>query len=211
MGNFKDQILHEFRCLPQSISSVWVVFLCLMTAFGILLGNTSGLWEPLLPSLLMGLSYGLISLSLGSLFREDWEDGTLEWVMSEGHALEFYVFKKVIVYWICVGIPLTLMAGFLSGFMSFRLILGMGMTTLVVTFLGAIGSALCLTMKAERAFILLLLTLPLGIPMMIVSMASMNSLLEPITSYFLLQMGLLFMASSLSLLACPFALRLSLR
>src|SRR5690349_15485092 len=73
---------------PQSVMHVLLVFLSLIVAFGVLSSNHPALWQAFLPILLMGLSYGVVSLSLNQLFQEDWEDGALEWWVSEGKPLE---------------------------------------------------------------------------------------------------------------------------
>ena len=154
------------------------------------------------------MGYGL---SLDQLFREDWEDGTLEWRISEAKPLEAYIAIKIMAHWMRLGIPLTAIIGVISGFASLSLLLGVAVTTLTLTLLGAIASALCLSAKANTSILLPLLILPLGIPMMIVSMASVSTPTAAFSSYFLLQGGLLLMSIALSLIACPFALRLSLR
>lgn len=211
MGNLKTQIYAELKGTSPSAFHVLLVFLSLVIAFGILSSNHPNLWGAFLPTLLMGLSYGVISLSLDGLFREDWDDGTLEWWVSEGRSLEVYVLVKILSHWIRLGIPLAGIAGLITGFTSFSLIFGVAMTAMTLIFLGAIASALCLNTKANSLILLPLLTLPLGIPMMIVSMAAVADPPAGVSSYLMLQGGLFFMSAALSLLACPFALRLALR
>lgn len=205
------QIYQELRHTPQSVTYVLLTFLSLMVAFGVLSSNLPALWQAFLPTLLMGLSYGVTSLSLDPLFREDWEDGTLEWRMSEGRSLEAYVLAKIVAHWVRFGIPLTGMVGVISGFTSFPLLVGVALTTLTLTLLGAIGSALCLNTRASTSILLPLLTLPLGIPVMVVSMAAITEPTAGLSSCLALQGGLFMMACALSLVACPFALRLALR
>jgi heme exporter protein B len=188
-----------------------LAFISLIVAFGVLSSNHPALWEEFLPTLSMGLSFGIISLSLDQLFREDWEDGTLEWWMSEGKSLETYVLGKILTHWIRLGVPLTGIIGVISGFTSLPLLLGVAATTFTLTLLGAISSALCLNSRTNMSILLPLLTLPLGIPMMIVSMAAISEPTAAPSSYFALQGGLLLMAAALSLMACPVALRLVLR
>ncbi|MBX9804386.1 MAG: heme exporter protein CcmB [Alphaproteobacteria bacterium] len=211
MNNIGRQIYEELKLTPQAVAHVLLVFLSLIVAFGVLSSNHPSMWQTFLPTLLMGLSYGVISLSLDQLFREDWEDGTLEWRMSQNTYLEGYVFVKILAHWIRLGLPLTMIVGLITSFGSLPLVLGVGMTTLSLTFLGAIASALCLNCKSSCSILLPLLTLPLGIPMMIVSMAAVADPTAGMTSYFAIQCGLSFMSVALSLIACPFALRLTLR
>ena len=211
MGNLSTQIYAELKGTSPSAFHVLLVFLSLVIAFGILSSNHPNLWGAFLPTLLMGLSYGVISLSLDGLFREDWNDGTIEWWVSEGKSLEVYAVIKILSHWIRLGIPLAGIAGVITGFKSFSLVFGVAATTLIVILLGAIASALSLTLKASSSVLLPLLTLPLGIPMMIVSMATVADPTAGVSSYLMLQGGLFFMSAALSLLACPFALRLALR
>jgi heme exporter protein B len=211
MGSLWMQIHQELCRIPQSAVQVLLVFLSLIVAFGVLSSNHPDLWQAFLPTLLMGLSYGIISLSLDQLFREDWQDGTLEWMTSEGKSLEIYVLAKIMAHWIRLGIPLMGIVGVISGFSSFSLLFGVAVTALTLTALGAIGSALCLNTNANASILLPLLTLPLGIPMMIVSMAAITDPTAGVNSYLTLQGGLFFMSAALSLVTCPFALRLALR
>ena len=211
MASLFLQMRQDLCHTPQSVAHVLLVFLSLIVAFGLLSSNHPTLWQAFLPTLLMGLSYGMISLSLDQLFREDWEDGTLEWRVSEETSLETYVLGKILTHWIRLGIPLTGIIGVISGFGSPALLLGVAATTLTLTLLGAIGSALCLNTKVNASILLPLLTLPLGIPMMVVSMATISDPTATLSSYLALQGGLLLMACALSLMVCPFALRLALR
>jgi heme exporter protein B len=197
--------------IPQDTMRILLVFLSLVVAFGILSSHHQQLWQSFLPILLMGLSYGIMSLSLNQLFQEDWEDGTLEWWISENKALESYVIQKLIIHWIRLGLPMILFIGIQTGFLNMSLLIGVTLTTLTLTLLGAIPSALCLSAKANNSLLLPLLTLPLGIPIMIVSMAAVHDPSAEITSYIMLQIGLLLLAAALFLAATPFALRLSLR
>jgi heme exporter protein B len=211
MGNLSTQIYEELKRGYSSAFHVLLVFLSLVVAFGVLSSNHPNLWHAFLPPLLMGLSYGVISLSLDGLFREDWDDGTLEWWVSEGKSLETYGFVKILTHWIRLGLPLSGIAGVITGFTSYSLVFGIAMTSLTLIFLGAIASALCLNTKANSSILLPLLILPLGVPMMIVSMAAVADPAGAISSYIALQGGLFSMSVALSLVACPFALRLSLR
>lgn len=211
MGSLLAQIYGELKYTSQWTLHVLLVFLSLMVAFAVLSSKNPALWQAFLPMLLMGLIYGVTSLSLDHLFREDWEDGTLEWLMSEGKSLEIYGLAKTLAHWMRLGIPLATIAGVVTGFTSFPLIFGVAITTLTLIFLGAIPSALCLNTKANNSILLPLLILPFGIPMMVVSMAAVTDPTVGIYSYLALQGGLFLMSAALSLIACPFALRLALR
>jgi heme exporter protein B len=211
MDSVRLQIFEELKHVPRSVSHVLLVFISLMVAFGVLSSNHPSLWQAFLPTLLMGLSYAVISLSLDQLFREDWQDGTLEWRMSEGQSLERYVLIKILAHWVRLGFPVSGIVGVATGFASFSLIFGVTVTTLTLIFSGSIASALCLNAKANSSILLPFLTLPLGVPIMVASMAAITHPATAFSSYLALQGGLFLMACALSLIACPFALRLALR
>ena len=210
MTDFLHFLRQDLGRMPHANIPVLLIFLSLITAFGIISSHRPVLWQAFLPLLLMGLSYGMMALSLDSLFREDWEDGTLEWIISEKKSLEMYALAKIAIHWVRLGIPLTVIVGVISGFDSLPLMIGVAATTLTLTLLGATVSALCLMTKSGSP-LLPLLTLPLSLPMMVVSMGAVTTATGDFSYYLMLQSGLLAMAFAVSLMACPFALRLSLR
>jgi heme exporter protein B len=111
-------------------------------------------------------------LALEFLFRDDAHDGTLEQYALSGQSLTWLVFAKTTAHWLLTGVPLALMAplagvalgvpyGALPG-----IIVAIGLGTLVLSLIGAIGAAL--TLGVRRSGVLLtLLTLPLAMPVLI--------------------------------------------
>jgi heme exporter protein B len=51
-------------------------------------------------------------LSLDTLFRSDFEDGTLEQIALSAHSLPLLVLAKVLAHWLITGLPLLLLAPF---------------------------------------------------------------------------------------------------
>jgi len=201
----------QIRQASQSTIHLLLVFTSLLIAFGLLSSHQSSLWQAFLPILSMGLSYGMMTLSLDQLFREDCKDGTLEWIMSTHKPLEHYVGMKILTHWARLGIPVVGLVGLVSGFSSLALLWSIGITTLTLTLLGAMSSALCLNIKTQGALLPPLLTLPLGIPMMVASMVVTIDSHGVIFPYLTIQAGLFLMACALSFMVCPFALRLSVK
>ena len=111
-------------------------------------------------------------LALEFLFRDDAHDGTLEQYALSGQSLTWLVFAKTTAHWLLTGVPLALMAplaGMALGVPYTALagiILPLGLGTLVLSLIGAIGAAL--TLGVRRSGVLLtLLTLPLSMPVLI--------------------------------------------
>jgi heme exporter protein B len=204
---FKASLLQPLH----SVISLVLIFGSLVIVFGILTTYKPDVWIQFLPILLLGLSYAMISLSLDQLFREDLEDGTLEWRMSESQSLETYIFIKILTHWTRITGPIIILIGIVTGFSSQELLIAIATTTLCLTLVGAIGSALCLAAKSNASFILPIIIFPLGIPMMLVGMSAIQDPQAVQSSYHPLQAGLLLTSAAVSFAACPFALRLALR
>ena len=121
------------------------------------------LWIAVLLSSLFGLE---------AMFREDWEDGSLEVMAMSSLPLELIVLAKCLVHWLVNLLPLALLS------VPFGLLLqlevgdalsvggAMLLGTPAFSLLGSVGAAL--TLDARRGGLLsLLLVLPLQIPVLI--------------------------------------------
>jgi heme exporter protein B len=113
-----------------------------------------------------------VLLSLDRLFKQDYEDGSLDQLMLSPNPLVILVLAKVCAHWLLTGLPLVLIAPLLGMFMFipdealvalvFSLLLG----TPVLSLVGAIGVSL--TVAVNRGGVLLsLIILPLYIPILI--------------------------------------------
>lgn len=111
-------------------------------------------------------------LSLGRLFADDHQDGTLEQLVLSAHPLPLLVFGKIAAHWCSSGLLLTLVAPLLAlqfdmpadaiGVLALSLLLG----TPLLSLIGAIGAAL--TVGVRGAGVLLsLLVLPLVVPVLV--------------------------------------------
>ncbi|MFE8069537.1 heme exporter protein CcmB [Marinobacteraceae bacterium S3BR75-40.1] len=111
-------------------------------------------------------------LSLDHLFRQDFEDGTLEQWLLVPQPLVFVVLTRVLGHWLVSGLPLVILTpvlglmlqlpGNLIGVLCLTLLLG----TPVLSLIGAIGAALTVGLRGGGV-LLSLLVLPLYIPVLI--------------------------------------------
>lgn len=156
-------------------------------------------------------------LSLDSLFRFDFEDGSLEQLALSIHPLPLLVLAKVLAHWLVTGLPLMVLAPllgvllFLPSEAMSTLMLTLLLGTPILSLIGAIGVGL--TVGLQRGGVLLsLLILPLYIPVLIFGADAINSLLIGLPTegqlYFLA--ALLMLALTLSPFATAAALRISL-
>lgn len=111
-------------------------------------------------------------LSLDTLFRSDWEDGSLEQLLISPHPLSMLVISKIAVHWFSTGLPLTLLSPLLgvmlslpaAGYLPLMLTLCIG--TLCLSFIGAVGAALTVGLRSGGLLISLVI-IPFYVPVLI--------------------------------------------
>lgn len=153
-------------------------------------------------------------LSLESIFRSDYEDGSLEQLVLSDHPLFVIVLGKVAAHWCTTGLLLTLISPALAislafppqnlGTLLWTLLLG----TPTLSLIGSIGVAL--TVGLRRGGILLaLLILPLYIPILIFGASAVDMSIDDLDVGG--QLYLLAALLVLSLTLAPFATSAALR
>ncbi len=140
------------------------------------------------PQLLKEMAAGVVwvaallasMLSLGRLFADDYNDGTLEQLLLVPQPLALLVLGKVVAHWIISGLPLVLMSPLLglqfglAGDELIMLIVTLLLGTPVLSLLGAIGAALTLGLRGGGVLVSLLV-LPLYIPVLIFGAGAVTS------------------------------------
>lgn len=157
-----------------------------------------------------------ILLSLGNLFRNDYEDGTLEqWVLAP-QPLFVLVLVRVLTNWVVAIVPLLLLVPVLGlmvhlpanliGVLTLTLVLG----TPVLILVGAIGAALTVSIRSSGV-LLALIILPLYVPVLIFGTGAVTAAAAstPIVGHLAILGALLALAVTLAPLAISAALRMS--
>ncbi len=119
-------------------------------------------------------------LSLGRLFADDFQDGTLEQILLLSQPLSVLVLAKVFAHWLVSGLPLVLLSPLLGmqlglggdGIVLMMLTLLLG--TPVLSLIGAVGAALTLGVRGGGVLVSLLV-LPLYIPVLIFGTGAVNA------------------------------------
>lgn len=155
-------------------------------------------------------------LSMDSLFRSDYDDGSLEQMLLSPHPLTLLVLAKVTGHWLMTGLPLAIISPLLglmlylpeSGYLA--LVISLLLGTPVLILVGAIGAGLTVGLR-KGSVLLSLLVLPLFIPVLIFGagtvLAGINGL--PIGGYLALLGAMLALALALAPLAISAAIRIS--
>jgi heme exporter protein B len=119
-------------------------------------------------------------LALDRLFATDYEDGSLDLLMTGPMPLELTVAAKAIAHWITTCLPLVVIAPLLGlmlnvelgamGWVALTLLAG----TPALTFIGLIGAALSVALR-RGGLLLAVLVLPLTVPVLIFGVAAANA------------------------------------
>ena len=175
----RRELLIAFRRQADIFNPLWF-FIIVITHFPLSIGPE--------PNLLARIAAGIVwvaallsaLLSLERLFRDDFQDGSLEQMMLMPVPLPIVVISKVIAHWVLTGLPLILISPLLAILLSLDMNSWLAVvTTLLIgtptlSFIGAIGVAL--TVGLQKGGVLLsLLVLPLYIPVLIFATSAIDA------------------------------------
>ncbi len=174
------------------------------------------------PQLLSSIAAGVIwiaallatVLSLETLFRSDFEDGTLEQFAISGHPVTVIALAKIVVHWLVAGLPIVLLAPLLALWMNLPIEgLGLLMVTLllgtpVLSLIGSIGGALTVSLK-RGGQLLSLLVFPLYVPLLIIATNAVSAAVAGLP--YNGQLGLMAAGLVAALTLAPFATAAALR
>ncbi|MGM0693710.1 MAG: heme exporter protein CcmB [Pseudomonadota bacterium] len=191
-----------------------VFFALVITLFPIGISPDPELLATIAPGLLWVAALLAALLSLDSVFRSDYDDGSLEQLLLSPQPLPALALAKVAVHWLVTGLPLALMAPLLGIMLSLPagsyavLAVSLALGSASLSLVGAIGAALTVGL-ARGGVLLSLLVLPLYIPVLIFGAGAVQAaILGDGVSAHLAILGAL-LAVSLSL--APWAIAASLR
>ena len=174
------------------------------------------------PQLLASIAPGVIwiaallatVLSLDSLFRSDYEDGTLEQMVMSGQPLALIALARTVAHWLVAGLPIVLLSPLLAMWMNLpdegmsilieTLIIG----TPVLSLIGAIGGALTVSLK-RGGQLLSLLVFPLYVPLLILATGAVNAAVVGLP--YAAQLTWMFVGLILALTLAPFATAAALK
>jgi heme exporter protein B len=153
-------------------------------------------------------------LSLGRLFANDYQDGTLEQLLLTPQPLYLVVLGKVLALWLVSGVPLALLSpviGIQFGLGSNTLIVlvvSLLLGTPVLALIGSVGAALTLGLRGGGVLISILV-LPLYIPVLIFGAGAVDASI--LGSGVEANLSLLGALLALSLIFAPWATAAALR
>ena len=199
---------------PDQLLQPLVFFLIVTTLFPLGLSLQLSLLRDIAPGVLWVAALLSSLLSLDSLFKSDADDGTLEQLALCGQGLTLVVVAKTCAHWLVSGAELVLVSPLVgtalgipaSAFATMMLSLGLG--TLTLSWLGAIGAALTVSLKRGNV-LLSLIVLPLAMPLLIFGAGATDRAISGTSAA-----GALYFLAALCVFTCtlaPFAATVALR
>jgi heme exporter protein B len=147
-------------------------FLIVVTLLPFAVGPDLALLQRIGPAILWLGALLASLLALDRLFITDYEDGSLDLLITGSLPLELAVSAKALAHWLTTGLPLVLISPLLGLLLNIEpRAMGAVVLTLLagtpgLTFLGLIGAALSVTLR-RGGLLLSVLVLPLSVPALI--------------------------------------------
>lgn len=212
-GLLRRDLLLAYRHRGE-LANPLVFFVMVVTMFPLALGSDSALLQKLAPGAIWVAALLAAMLSLDSMFRSDFEDGSLEQIVLSPQPLAVLVLAKVLAHWLVTGLPLLLLAPVLGlllqlpGQATGTLMLSLLLGTPALSLIGAIGVALTVGLR-RGGLLLSLLVLPLYVPILIFAASAVGDAAAGLPTG--AQMNLLGAMLLLSGTLAPFAAAAALR
>jgi len=211
-------VIYRELCLsfrrPEQLLQPLVFFLIVTTLFPLGLSLQLSLLRDMAPGVLWVAALLASLLSLDSLFKSDADDGTLEQLALSGQSLTVIVIAKTFAHWLVSGAALVLVSPVVAMALGIpvtafaTMLLSLGLGTMTLSWLGAIGAGL--TVGLRRGNVLLsLIVLPLAIPLLIFGAGATDRAVSGASAA-----GALYFLASLCVFTCtlaPFAATVALR
>jgi heme exporter protein B len=196
-----------------SVGLIFFLILVTIQPFGV--GPDLALLSRIAPAVLWTGALLATLLALDRLFQADEEDGSLDLLIASGRSLELIVAVKCLAHWAASVAPLVLASplfgimlgldGSAIGAVALTLLVG----TPALTFLGAIGAALTVSLR-RGGLLLAVLVLPLSIPLLVFGVAAASAVIvgpQRFETPFALLSGLSLATIAVSPFAAAAALR----
>jgi heme exporter protein B len=199
---------------PEQLIQPLMFFLIVTTLFPLGLSVQLSLLRDMAPAVLWVAALLSSLLSVDSLFRSDADDGTLEQLALSGQSLTVIVAAKTVAHWLVSGVPLVVVSPLVATALNIPtrafgiMMLSLGLGTLTLSWLGAIGAGL--TIGLRRGNVLLsLVVLPLAMPLLIFGAGATDRAIADLSAA-----GALYFLAALCVFTCtlaPFATTAALR
>jgi len=192
-------------------------FIMVITLFPLAIGAVPELLARIAPGIIWVAALLAAMLSLESIFRSDFDDGSLDQLLMSAHPMPLLVLAKVCAHWLVTGFPLLIISPILAEMLGMPqqaqgvLFLTILIATPVLSLVGSIGVALTVGLP-KGGMILSILVLPLYVPVLIFAASAIEAAAGglDVSAQIYMLLAFLFLALSLSPVAAAAALKISM-
>lgn len=210
---FSRDLKLAFRSAGQWLNPL-LFFVIVVSLFPLGIGPSPNMLATISPGILWVSALLAMMLSLDTLFANDFRDGTLEQIVVSGNPLSVIVFGKVLAHWVTSGLPLVLLSPLLGLMLHMPaesyiiLMLSLLLGTWSLSFIGAVGAALTVSIH-QGGVLLSLLVLPLTVPVLIFGSGAVSAVALGLGAS--AQLSLLAAIAALSASLAPLAISGAIR
>src|SRR5579862_3949217 len=157
---------------PGEVATPLLFFILVTVLFPLGLSPQSELLAVIAPGVVWVAALLAVLIGQDSLFKSDYEDGSLEQLLLGPVSLELMALTRVFTHWLTTGLPLVILSPFLGLMLDYppqafgALLFSLTLGTLILSLLGALGAALTMGLK-QGGMLLSILVLPLAVPVLI--------------------------------------------
>lgn len=216
-----DIIMRDIRVAMRNRSEIFmplIFFLIIISLFPLGLGlENQKLLKTAAPAILWIAALLSTILVLDRIFKNDFDDGSLEQMAISGAPLYSIILGKIIAYWLVTGLPLVIFSPILAVMLGFTLAESMMVAlillvgTPLLSFVGAMCVALLVGLR-QAGLLLSIIILPLYVPILLVGVQLISRLQEghSLNSLMLILIGADLAALIITPIVTAFAIKMSL-
>jgi heme exporter protein B len=209
----RRDVLLGYRRLGE-VANPLIFFVMVAVMFPLGLGPDPKALAAIAPGILWVVALLACLMATDGLFRSDYDDGSLEQCVLQPASLYFQVLGKVFAHWLLTGFPLMLLSPVLGlmlqlpegGFLP--LVCSLAIGTLSLSFIGAIGAALTVSLR-RGGLLMSLIILPLYVPVLIFGASCVQA--GVINMPWIGQLAILGSMTMLALVLAPLAIAAALK
>ncbi len=199
---------------PSDIVNPVFFFIMVIAMFPLGIGPEPNTLQMIAPGVLWIAALLATLVSVDSLFRKDYDDGSLELALLSPQPLVLMVLGKVIAHWLVTAVPLIILTPVLCAMLyldaaaTWVTVLSLLLGTPVLILISAIGAALTVGL-GKGGILVAVIALPLYIPVLIFGTSAVQA--AAMTLPFAAQLAYLGAFLLLALALAPFAIAAGVR
>ena len=179
MKSVKKDLLVNFR-QPSEMLNPLVFFVVVISLFPLGIGPEPSQLKLIAPGVLWVAALLATLMSMDSMFRSDFEDGSLDQVVLSEQSTFTFVLAKVFCHWLSSGLPLVILMPIAALFLFLEeagvwaLVLSLLLVSPSLSLLGGIGAALTVGLP-RGGLLVIILVMPLCVPVLVLASAMVQS------------------------------------